>query len=115
MALAILMNAAGLIQFFAEVHESPDEKVEAAIIVIVEPDCARRPPWGGYSSLLCHVGKATVAVVVIENTAPVLSDVQVRETVTIVVAHSYALPVSAAPHPGFFGYVGESPVSVVFI
>jgi hypothetical protein len=72
MTPAILVDFAGFIQFFAEIHEPPHEEVEAAIIVIVEPDRARSPSRRRYSRLFGDIREGAIAIVVIQNASAVL-------------------------------------------
>ena len=55
---------------FAEVDEAADEQIEAAIVVIVEPDRAGGPSRRRYARFLRHIGESAVAIVVIENASP---------------------------------------------
>ena len=100
-ALAVFVIAASLFDFFAEVHETADKKIEAAIVVVVEPDRARGPPGGGDAGFFGHVGESAVAIVVIQNAAAVLRDVQVGEAVTVVIADGHALPYPPPATPAF--------------
>src|SRR5580693_9206945 len=112
---SVLMDSAGFIQFFAEFGELPDEEIEAAVIVIIEPNRARSPPRRSYSRLFGNIRERTVAIVVIEDAAAVLRHIDIRKTVAVVITHGNALPVTAGRHPGSFRYIGERAVAIVFI
>ena len=90
--LAFLARPQVLFSYFAEIHEVADEQVEPAIVVVVEPDSAGSPSGSGDAGLLGHIGESAVAVVVIENAATVLRDVEVGKAVAVVVADRNALP-----------------------
>src|SRR6185369_4040591 len=90
-----LLIAAELVGGFIEVYEAADEKVEASIVVVVEPYCARRPPGSGNARFFRDVSEGSVPIVVIEDASSVLGYVDIGEAVAIVVAdggaHSVAV------------------------
>src|SRR5262249_7855307 len=114
-AATILMYSAGFVQFLAEIHKSPDKEVQSAIIVIVEPDCARRPPRRTHPRLFGDIGKGPVPVVVVQNVASVLCDVKVGKAIAVIVAHRHALTVAAACDTGLFGDIGKCPVAIIVV
>ena len=61
------------------------------------------------------VGKGAVAIVVIENVLAVVGDVEILESVVIVVAHTDTLAPSSVGQTGFGGDVGERAIVVVVI
>src|SRR4029077_2415760 len=79
--------AAKLVLLFAKVHKAAYEQVEAAVIVVVEPNRAASPTGRADTGFLRDVGKSSVAVVVIQNASSVLGHVEIGEAVVIVVAH----------------------------
>ena len=107
--------AAGPVLRFAEIHEPADEKIEPAIIVVVEPDRTGCPSRSRDASLHRDIRKSTVAIVVIQNAVAVLRDVHVGKAIAVVVADRHALPIAARRDPGFFGNVGESSVAIVAV
>ena len=116
LALAVLVRLPQNLFFdLAEIHEPADEQVEAAVVVVVEPDGAGGPAGSGDAGFLGHVGERAVAVVVIEDAAAVLRDVEVGEAVAVVVADRDAHAVAAAGDAGLFGHVGECAVAIVAI
>src|SRR5207302_11165376 len=50
-----------------------------------------------------------------EDAARVLSDVEIRKPIRVVIAHSNAHAVSVSRHTGLFRHVGESAVPVVVV
>src|SRR5262249_19033381 len=82
---------------------------------VVEPDGARSPSRSGNTGLLGYVGKSTVAVVAVEDALAILRDVEIGETVAVVVAHGNALPISASGDAGLLGHVRESTVAIVVV
>ena len=72
MTPAIFVDAARFVQLFAEIRELADKKIEAAIVVIIEPDSAGGPSRRSYPRLFGDVGERAIAVVVIQNAAAVL-------------------------------------------
>ena len=65
----------GQILGFVKVDEAADKQIEAAVVVIVEPNRARRPSWRGHTGFLGHIGESAVAIVVIQNALAILRDV----------------------------------------
>src|ERR1700682_6240514 len=112
---AVVMDSAGLVEFFAEIHEASDEQVQAAIFIVVEPHGAGSPSGSGESRFFRYIEKRSVSVIVIKDAAAVLGDVQVRKTVAVEIPDRDALSKDARSHTGFFRYVGERPVAIVLI
>src|SRR5260221_6214575 len=110
---AVIMDSAGFVEFLAEIHEAPYEKIKAAVIVVVKPDGTGSPTGSGDSRFFGYVGKRAVAVVVIKDAAAVLRDIKIRKTVAVVVPNRDALAKAARGHTGFFSYVGERAVAIV--
>src|SRR5215469_17392528 len=71
---------------FVEVDKVTDEQVEPPIVVVVEPDRTGAPTGSCDPSFLGHVSECAIAIVVVENAAPVLRDVEVGKTIPVVVA-----------------------------
>src|SRR4051812_8105600 len=113
MAPAIVLQSADLIFGAVERYKLTDKQIELAVVVVVEPHGARRPAWRRNTGLLCDVGESAIAVVVIENAAPVLGNIKIWEAVAIVVADRYTLAVATSGNAGFLGDVGKSPVAIV--
>src|SRR2546429_2715114 len=61
------------------------------------------------------VGKGAVAIVVVENVLAIVGDVEILESVVIVVAHADTLAPSSVGQAGFGGDVGERAIVVVAI
>jgi hypothetical protein len=106
-ALASLGVSAEQILFIAEIHKLTNEKIEASIAVVIEPDGARRPSRSCYSGLLSDVSERTVSLIMVKDASAVLRDVHVGKAITIIVANRDTHAVAAAFQPGFFGDVGE--------
>ena len=97
-----------------------DEEVQIAVIVGIHPAGA------GFKGMTAHddarpgrhVGKRPVAVVVIENVVAEIRDVEVSESVVIIVAGGHALRISFYSAPGkacSFGHIGECAVTVILV
>ena len=67
------------------------------------------------AGLVGHIGEGAIAVVVIENVAPELRDVEIGKAVVVVVAPDAPQAVAGAGNAGLFGDVGEGAVAVVAI
>src|SRR5689334_19435306 len=113
MALAIVLQSADLIFGAVERYELADKQIELAVVVVIKPYGARSPAWRCNTSLLRDVGESAIGIIVIENAAPVLGHVKIREAIAIVVADRYALAVATSGNTGLLGDVGKSPVAIV--
>ncbi len=112
---AILAGAAILVLGLGELHELADKQVELPVIVIIEPDRARAPARSGDARPFGDIGERTVAVVVIENAAAVLRNVEVGKSISIVVPHGYALSVAPGCDARFFGDIGKTAVVIIAV
>src|SRR5882724_4543951 len=112
---SVVVNAAGLVFFFAKTYELPNEQIQKPVIVVVEPDSAGSPAGCGDAGLGGHVGKGAISIVVIQNAVPVLCHIEVGKSVAIVVTDGNALAVSAGNNAGLFGDVREGAVAVISI
>ena len=99
---AIVVDAARFVQLFAEFGKLADKKIEAAIVVIVEPDSAGGPSRRSYPRFFGDVGKRAIAIVVIQNAAAVLGDVKVGQAIAIVISRGDPLPEIRRPAPRLF-------------
>ena len=100
---------------FVEVNEPRDEEVEPAVVVVVEPDGAGGPSWSRDPRLLGHIGERAVAVVAVQNAAPVLRDVKIGKTIAVIVAHGCTHAIAATGDAGLFGHVRECAVAVIAV
>src|SRR5581483_8269851 len=98
-----------------EVHKPADKKIQAPVVVVIEPHGARRPSRCGDSGLLRYIRERPIAVIVIENATAVLSYVQIREAIAVVVSHGCAHAISATDHAGFFRDVSERAVAIISV
>src|SRR5580704_2667523 len=113
--LVRLQVAAEFVLGFVEVDEAADKEIEAAVVVVVEPDGAGAPAAGGDAGFGGDVGESTVAVVVIEDARGVLRHVNIRKAVAIVVANGDAHAVGVATDAGFLCDVSKCAVAIVFV
>src|SRR5579859_4668752 len=93
------------------------DQVEITVLVVIKPARAGGPAtFVGHAGLLRDVGKRSVAVVVIEDGAPVAGDIEIRIAVVVKVTHGHPLAVKTlGAHSGFFRDVGKSAVAIVVI
>src|SRR4029077_12526017 len=100
-------------------HVAAHVQIEFAVAVVVEEGCARVKQRSELHArdarLVSDIGKCSVAIVVVENVAPELRDVEIREAVVVVVAPDAAQSVTGPGNVGLVGYVGERPVAVIAI
>src|SRR5450631_406725 len=110
-SIAIDAAAEGLV----ELGKLANEQIEPAVVVVVEPHRAGIPAGSRHPRFLRHVRECPIAVIVIENAALVLRNVEVGKAVAVVVARRHPHAVAAAGHTGLFGHVGERAVMIVAI
>src|SRR5258708_6790522 len=114
-AFAFALVSAKFIFRFIEIDKAANEQVQLAVIVVVEPDRAGGPAGSGDSGLLSHIGERAITIVVVQDAAAVLRDVQIWKAVAIVICDSDAHAVAAARYAGLFGDVGEGAIAIVAV
>src|ERR1700694_1985898 len=114
-AFRILACAALFAVALGKLNKLADEKVQFAIVVIVEPNGAGGPSGGGYTGFFSDIRECAVTIVVVENVSAILRNVDVRIPISIVVANGHTLAVSAAASSSFDGHVGKRPVAIVVV
>ena len=110
---AVLVDTAA--ERFVELSELTDEKIEAAIIVIVEPDRAGAPSPRSDPGFIRHVGKRAVTVIVIENVVTYLRDVEIGKAIAVIVTHGNSHAITAAGDPSFLSDISEAPIAIVAV
>ena len=85
-----------------EVHVIRDEQIEQAVAVVIQPGGAGRPALVVHAGLARDIGESPVAVVVIKNVRAEVGDVEVLETVVVVIPNRHAHAVADVPDAGFF-------------
>src|SRR5208282_606801 len=94
-----------------------DHKIEATVVVVIEPGRAGGPPSGiGNSGALSYVGKRAVAIIVVENGTVVSEDEQVRESIVVIVPYRNAhteQPLS--PNARLFSDIGKRAIAIVAV
>ena len=56
------------------IYEAAHKKVQPAIFVIVEPNCAGRPSRSGQASLIGDIGEGPIVIVPVKNASSVGGD-----------------------------------------
>ena len=75
-----------------EIDEAADEQVEAAVVVVIEPNGADAQPGAATPGFFGDVGEGAVAVIAVEDAAAVLRHVEIGEAVGVVVATAMPMP-----------------------
>src|SRR5271157_1045947 len=98
-----------------EVNIVGDEKIQAAVAVIVNKGAAGVPSraLARHAGLFADVGERAVAVVVIEDVLAEVGNEQVIPAVVVVVADANALPPAGVAQASFRRHVGECAVTIV--
>src|ERR1700722_15120502 len=113
--LSIFVNAARFVLILAKSYELPNEQIQQAVVVVVEPYGAGGPPRSGHAGFCVHVGKRAFSIVVIQNAFSVLGHIGGGESASIIVPHTNALAQSPRRPASLFGDVGERAVAIVSI
>src|SRR5580692_5643100 len=111
----LVVSGTGQVLGFVKLHKAADKQIQAPVIVIIEPDSARRPSRSGNPSLLGNVRKSAIAVVVIKNASAVLGHVDIRKAISVVIANGHSLPITPCRYPGFLCYIGECAIAIVAV
>ena len=93
--------------------EAADEEIQQPIVVVIEPDGARRPPGRGHARFCGHIGERPIAVVAIEQRASIAGDEDVRPAIVVVVADRDAHAERPARHAGLVRHVGKGAIAIV--
>ena len=96
-----------------------DVKIEEAIAIVIE-ECgsAMKESAGlraGDARLVGRVGESTISVVVVQNVATVLGDVEIGKAVVVVVSPNTAEAKACTGNASFFRDLSEAPVAVVAV
>src|SRR5262249_25657675 len=92
-----------------------NKQVQPPVVVVIEPGSARAPPRRSHPRFRRNIGKCTIAIVVIQDAARVLRDVEIRKSIAVVIAYSNTHAIRVSRHTGLGGHVGESAVPVVVV
>jgi hypothetical protein len=87
------------------------------VAVIVDESAAGAPCFARAcdAGFLADVGECSVAIVVIKDILAVVSDVQILETIVVIVADTGALAPASVREAGFLSDIGEGAVVVVAV
>src|ERR1700676_4620301 len=100
-----------------EVNVGCDEKIELAIAIVIDKSATGAPGLArtGYTGFSAHITEGTVAIVVVKNIFSVVGDVQVVESVVVVVANASSLTPTRMTQAGLFGDIGEGAVVIIVV
>ena len=94
-------------------HVARNEKIDAAVAIVIGPSCARAEAAARHSSFFGHIFKFAVAQIVIERVAAESGHVNILQAVVVVVSNGHAHAPTLARESGGFGDVGEFQVVTV--
>src|SRR5260370_24334297 len=92
--------ATNLVMVRIQFHVSSDEEIKMAVVIVIQKARGNRPAAGGYSSSLGYIRESAVAIVVVQDIFAVAGDVEIGETVIVIVAHGDAHAVVAVAGGG---------------
>src|SRR4051794_5044478 len=98
-----------------EVNKTADKEIEFAVPVVVKPDGSGSPPRCSDSSFGGYIRESAVAIIVVQNAAAILRDVEVRNAIAIIVTNGHAHSVATTRDARLFSDVGESSVAIIVI
>src|SRR5580692_8310231 len=87
---------AHVVLHLAEIDEAANEEIETPIIVIIKPHGAGGPTGGCDTSFFRDIRECAVTVVVIKDAAAVLSDIEIGETIPVIIADGCPHAIAAA-------------------
>ena len=94
--------------------EVPGHKeIEIPVIVVIQKAGAHGPAFGLDAGLCGHVGKCSVAIIVVENAAAVVRDEQIRKAVVVIVSHGGAHAIPLALHARLLSHVRKRSIPVI--
>src|SRR5205807_5534484 len=79
-AILTLVRAVNILRLIKE-NETRNEQIQFAIVVIVKPDSMRGPSGRRDSCFVCDIAERAIAVIVIENVAPVTRHIEIHPTI----------------------------------
>src|SRR5262249_16003551 len=114
-ALPCSWVAAEFVLRFVELHETANEEIQLPITVVVEPNRAGRPSRRCEPPFFGYIVERPIAVVVVQDAAAILRDVQIGEAVSVVIPYSGAHAVATPENSSLLRHVSERAVAVVAI
>ena len=98
-----------------ELHVPADEQIDASVAVVIEPGRTDRPAIDVDPGLGRHIRKRTVALVAVQDRAPVAGHEKVDEAVIVKVGCNRRHAIDVRRHAGLVGHVREFAVAVIAI
>ena len=103
------------VRCLGEFDKAADEKVQPAVIVVIEPHRTGTPARTSHARFRSYIRKGPVTVVVVENAVLILREKQVGESVSVVVSDRHTHAVGIARDACGQGYVGERAIAIVAV
>src|SRR5260370_16527249 len=75
-----------------ELHISRHEQVEQSVMIVIAPSGAGGPTTECHSRLLANVRKSPVVLVVVEPILAVVSNINIRPTIFLIITHASTTP-----------------------
>src|ERR1035437_9066788 len=99
------------IEFDVAAHK----QIDASVLVVVQPGGAYGPAVYLDAGLRRHIGKVSVAVIVVEDRLAVAGDQQIDKAVVVIVSRRHGYSIHIRIKAGFLRHVGKGAVAVVAI
>src|SRR3954447_5371404 len=95
-----------------EMHVIRDEQVKIAIPIVIEKagSCSPSVEMSGNTGLSGDIGESAVAIVVIQDIAPPITNKEVVKAVVSIIAHTARLPPARAQQARLLGDVSKRTV-----
>src|ERR1700761_2845222 len=96
-----------------EMNISGDIEIEQTVPVVVTPRRPSRPVTQCDSSLLRHIRKGSIVIIVKEAILTVIAYEDIRPAVIVVVGNTYAIAPTVIRHASLCSYIGKSAIVII--
>src|SRR6266700_368199 len=86
-------------------HVARNDKVQASIIVIVDPCGACHPSRAPGTRTGCYIRECAIPIVVIERAVAISSNIEIFKTIVVGIAHRNACGISESGEASLLSYI----------
>src|ERR1039458_8026865 len=98
-----------------ELHVAPDEQVNAAIAIVIQPGGADGPSVDLDAGLDGHVSECPITIVVVENRFAIAGHQEIHKTIVVKISGDRSRTEDICRYAGLVGDIRERTVAVVFV